>query len=203
MCLFPAVAVETVQTPHRLRWCSAHGRGKACGRPGRGAKNPHASGSLLANHRGWCASMGRGRLHCAAPTAGEAGRFRPVEARRVAPQHQGTSAHDQTAAWQPWRVQHRTRAVGSPGAVPMPAPHPRGVASGAHPLTLPHRSSSLRGQARLTSRAVVSQAAGGHSPIGANLFCHGPTFTRSSIAVWCKQRRNHHAATRVSSRARV
>ena len=41
---------------------------------------------------------------------------------------------------------------------------PGGVASGAHPLTLPHRSLSRRGQARLTSRVVVSQAAGGQCP---------------------------------------
>jgi hypothetical protein len=74
------------------------------------------------------------------------------------------SVHDQAAARQPGCMQHRTRAVGCPGAAPMPAPHLRGVASGVHPLTLPHRSSSLRGQARLTSRAVVSQVAGGQCP---------------------------------------
>jgi len=53
------------------------------------------------------------------------------------PQHRATSAHDQAAARQPGWVQHRTRAVGCPGAVPMPAPHPRGVASRVHLLPLP------------------------------------------------------------------
>jgi hypothetical protein len=76
MCIFGAVSCA-----------GTSGRGKADGGSRRGAKNPHASGSLLANHMCWYASMGSGRLRCASPTAGKADRFRPADARVVAPQN--------------------------------------------------------------------------------------------------------------------
>ncbi len=145
------------------------GRGAAQSTPARG----------VPCWRTTCVGMrvGRGRLRCAVPTAGKADRFRPAEARGVAPQHLsrpcpagccpiascshlhpgGIVGHDQVAARQPWRVQHRTRAVGCPDAVPMPAPHLRGMASRAHPLTL---LSALI----TTSRVCSPDIAGGRVP---------------------------------------
>ena len=56
-------------------------QGKACGRLKRCTKNPHASGSLLANSVWLRARLGSGRLRCATPTAGKGKKdiFRPAE----------------------------------------------------------------------------------------------------------------------------
>ena len=72
MCIFGAVSCA-----------GAYGRGKADGRSRRGAKNPLTG---VPCWRTTCASMRVwGAVGCAAPTAGKADRFRPAEARVVAP----------------------------------------------------------------------------------------------------------------------